>query len=313
MSTNFNSIVAMMEGQDREQKMNLKSLNEYANYWETVREYYYPFESGLKAGTAQVFEHEIPGGQYSNLRPQARGLGLEHKFETIKENYKSANTLFGDIVKVTPSSKVVGDMAMFMTSNDLSMADVLDQGNELSFPDSVKALMRGDLGQTPGGFPLEIQQMVLKGEQPYTDKPNAHLDAVDFNKEFTAFQSLFSKHCSFQDFLCYKFYPKVFEDHHDFFLNYGDVWYIPTKAFFYGLENNQEVIMEIGHGKSIIVKLLYITDPNEDGVRQVFFKLNGQTRTIDVKDKSFISDKVAHRKAETDFEIGAPLQGNFLK
>ena len=310
---NFNSIVAMMEGQDREQKMNLKSLNEYANYWETVREYYYPFESGLKAGTAQVFEHEIPGGQYSNLRPQARGLGLEHKFETIKENYKSANTLFGDIVKVTPSSKVVGDMAMFMTSNDLSMADVLDQGNELSFPDSVKALMRGDLGQTPGGFPLEIQQMVLKGEQPYTDKPNAHLDAVDFNKEFAAFQSLFSKHCSFQDFLCYKFYPKVFEDHHDFFLNYGDVWYIPTKAFFYGLENNQEVIMEIGHGKSIIVKLLYITDPNEDGVRQVFFKLNGQTRTIDVKDKSFISDKVAHRKAETDFEIGAPLQGKLSK
>jgi pyruvate carboxylase len=200
-----------------------------------------------------------------------------------------------------------------MTSNDLSMADVLDQGNELSFPDSVKALMRGDLGQTPGGFPLEIQQMVLKGEQPYTDKPNAHLDAVDFNKEFAAFQSLFSKHCSFQDFLCYKFYPKVFEDHHDFFLNYGDVWYIPTKAFFYGLENNQEVIMEIGHGKSIIVKLLYITDPNEDGVRQVFFKLNGQTRTIDVKDKSFISDKVAHRKAETDFEIGSPLQGKLSK
>lgn len=310
---NFNSILAMMEGQNRDRKMNLQSLNEYSNYWEAVREYYYPFESGLKAGTAQVFQHEIPGGQYSNLRPQARGLGLEHKFETIKENYKVANKLFGDLVKVTPSSKVVGDMAMFMTSNNLTAEDVMNDGNELSFPDSVKALMRGDLGQTEGGFPKKLQEMILKGEQPYTDKPNAHLEPVDFEKEFQDFRSIFTKHCSFQDFLCYKFYPKVFEDHHDFFVQYGDVWYIPTKAFFYGLENNEEVIMEIGHGKSIIVKLLYITEPNEDGVRQVFFKLNGQTRTIDVRDKSFVSDKVAHRKAESDHEIGSPLQGKLSK
>ena len=139
------------------------------------RTYYYPFETELRAGSAQVYEHEIPGGQYSNLRPQARGLGLENQFETIKENYKIANELFGDLIKVTPSSKVVGDMAMFMTSNDLKKEDILERGDTLAFPDSVKALMRGDLGQPVGGFPKNIQKMVLKDEEPYTDKPNAHL------------------------------------------------------------------------------------------------------------------------------------------
>ncbi|MFB0924159.1 MAG: pyruvate carboxylase, partial [Vicingaceae bacterium] len=143
---NFNSVVKMLEGTERERPMNVKSLNDFSNYWEAVREVYYPFESGLKAGTAQIFDHEIPGGQYSNLRPQARGLGLEDKFEIIKDNYREVNHLFGDLVKVTPSSKVVGDMAMFLTANNLTVKDVRDKGGELSFPDSVKALFRGDLG-----------------------------------------------------------------------------------------------------------------------------------------------------------------------
>ena len=140
---NFNSLVAALQGHERENPISLKALNDYSNYFEVVREYYYPFESELKAGTAEVYEHEIPGGQYSNLLPQARGLGLEDKFETIKENYVVVNELFGDIVKVTPSSKVVGDMALFMTSNDLSATDILDKGDTLSFPDSVKQLIKG--------------------------------------------------------------------------------------------------------------------------------------------------------------------------
>ena len=176
---NFNSLAASMIGHERECKLDLPKLNDFANYWEDVREWYYPFESELKSGTAQIYEHEIPGGQYSNLRPQA-------KFETIKENYKSANELFGDIVKVTPSSKVVGDMAMFMTTNGYSKQDILEKGKDISFPDSVINFFKGDLGQPYQGFPKEMSEIVLKDIKPYTDRPNAHLKPIDFEGDFEA-------------------------------------------------------------------------------------------------------------------------------
>tara|TARA_B100000809_G_scaffold91758_1_gene90261 strand:+ start:1842 stop:5297 length:3456 start_codon:yes stop_codon:yes gene_type:complete len=307
---NFNSVVKMLEGTERERPMNVKSLNEFSNYWEAVREVYYPFESGLKAGTAQIFDHEIPGGQYSNLRPQARGLGLEDKFETIKDNYREVNHLFGDLVKVTPSSKVVGDMAMFLTANDLNVKDVREKGGELSFPDSVKALFRGDLGQAHGGFPEDISKMVLKDEKPYTNKPNEHLEPIDFIVEFKAFQQEFDKHCDELDFLSFKLYPKVFKDYYNDYMKYGDLFPLPSKAFFFGLKNNEEINIKLGNGQSILVKLLYVTEPNEDGIRSVFFKFNGTTRVIEVKDKSVKTDKVAHKKAVVDKEIGAPLQGS---
>ena len=307
---NFNSVVKMLEGTERARDMNIESLNEFSNYWESVREFYYPFESGLKAGTAQVFDHEIPGGQYSNLRPQARGLGLEHKFETIKKNYQDVNNLFGDLVKVTPSSKVVGDMAMFLTANDIGVKDVEEKGEELSFPDSVKALFRGDLGQAYGGFPEDISKMVLKGEKPYTNKPNEHLEPIDFDKEFKAFKKAFSKDCDELDFLSYKLYPAVFKTYYSEYQKYGDLFPLPTKTFFFGLENNEEIIVKLGNGQSIQVQLLYVTDPNQDGIRSVFFKFNGTTRVIEVKDKNVKTDKVAHKKALADKEIGAPLQGS---
>jgi len=306
---NFNSVVKMLEGTDRAREMNVDSLNEFSNYWESVREYYYPFESGLKAGTAQIFDHEIPGGQYSNLRPQARGLGLEHKFETIKKNYQDVNTLFGDLVKVTPSSKVVGDMAMFLTANDITTKDVKEKGDELSFPDSVKALFRGDLGQAYGGFPVDISKMVLKGEEPYTNKPNEQLEPIDFEKEFKAFQKEYSKDCNELDFISYKLYPEVFKTYYLEFQKYGDLFPLPTKTFFFGLKNNEEIIVKLGHGQSIQVQLLYVTEPNEDGFRSVFFNFNGTTRVIEVKDNSVKTDKVAHKKAESEKDIGAPLQG----
>lgn len=310
---NFNSVVEMLRNTPREQKINLPSLNEYSNYWETVREWYYAFESGLMAGTAQVYEHEIPGGQYSNLKPQAQSLGLGHRMDEIKHAYHEANLLFGDIVKVTPSSKVVGDMALFMVTNNLSTKDIFEKGENISFPESVKSMMRGDLGQPPGGWPKELQKIVLKNEKPYTDLPNAHLHPVDFDKEFEAFIAQFDSSLTFLDFLSYKFYPKVFEEYYKHNQQYGDVSSLPTPAFFYGMKNNEELLIEIGKGKTLIVRLLYVSDCDENGMRSVYFRLNGQTRALEVHDKHANITKVSHAKAKGEHHIGAPLQGMLSK
>ena len=310
---NFNSIVAMMEGQERECKMNLSKLNEFSNYWEDIREWYYPFESELKAGTAQVYDHEIPGGQYSNLRPQARGLGLENQFETIKKNYVVANELFGDIIKVTPSSKVVGDMAMFMTSNGYTKFDIFANGGSISFPDSVIGLLKGDLGQPDGGFPNPLQKLVLKDVVPYTTRPNEHMEPINFDDEFEKFQFKFGKEYTFLDLLSYLFYPKVFEEYAAHREKFGDVYYFPTTAFFYGLNANEETLIELVPGKSILVKMMYTTQPDEHGIVSVFFKLNGQTRAIEVKSNNFKVTIATNKKVTNDNEIGAPLQGKLSK
>ncbi|HYJ37731.1 MAG TPA: pyruvate carboxylase, partial [Chitinophagaceae bacterium] len=310
---NFNSIVAMMKGHRRETRIDLEKLNALSNYWEDVREWYYPFESDLKAGTAEVFDHEIPGGQYSNLRPQARSLGLEEKFEQIKKNYVVVNKMFGDIVKVTPSSKVVGDMALFMTANNYSENDIHEKADQLSFPDSVIGLMRGDLGQTPGGFPKELQKIILKTETPFTDRPNAHLKPIDFEEAWRLFRQKFGSGYKNTDLLSYLFYPKVFEEYHQHLRQFGDVYYLPTPVFFYGLKINEEALVELAPGKSILVKFMYMSEPDEDGMRHVFFKLNGQTRSIEVKDKQFKVTKKANRKVNNANEIGSPLQGKLSR
>jgi pyruvate carboxylase len=309
---NFNSVVAMMQGHEREQKIDLHQLNEFSNYFETIREYYYPFEAELKAGTAEVYEHEIPGGQYTNLRPQARALGLEDRFDTIKHNFKVVNELLGDIVKVTPSSKVVGDMAMFMTSNNLTKEDILERGTNLAFPESFKELLHGDLGQIEGGFPKKLVDIVLKGEQPLTGSPNEHLAPIDFDDEFFDFKIQFP-YADFADFLSYKFYPKVFSDWYLHYQTYGAVREIPTLAFFYGLKPNEEVLIEIEKGKNILIQYLNMTMPNEHGIRTVFFRLNGSTRSLDVRDYTIKVESKAHQKARANNEIGAPLQGSLAK
>jgi pyruvate carboxylase len=312
---NFNSFVAAMQGHLRENhQMNLPSLNRFANYFEVVREYYYPFESELRAGTAEVYEHEIPGGQYSNLLPQARSLGLEHKFEQIKQNYAVVNRMFGDIVKVTPSSKVVGDMALFMTSNDLTEEEIMTRGHELSFPDSVKSFFRGDLGQPYGGFPEALQAIVLKGDQPYTDRPNAHLAPVDFDKEWREFQQAFPDiRMDFHDFLSFKLYPKVFEQYYEHLQTYDEVMKLPTPAFFYPLVPDQEILVRIDPGKKLLIEFMYMLDPDEDGRRPVYFKINGQTRAVYIRDEHVAVDKVVNRKAQAPHEIGSPLQGRLTK
>ncbi|WP_224999646.1 pyruvate carboxylase [Cesiribacter sp. SM1] len=310
---NFNSVVAFMQGHERELPINLPSLNEFSNYFEDVREYYYPFESGLKAGTAEVYEHEIPGGQYSNLRPQATALGLEKQFEEVKKNYAVVNRMFGNIVKVTPSSKVVGDMAIFMTSNKLTEQDVLERGHNLSFPESVVNLMKGDLGQAPGGFPQKLRETVLKGQEPYNDRPNAHLEPVDFDKEFALFQERFGSDTSFLDFLSFQLYPKVFESFSHHRKLYGNVMNLPTPVFFYGLRNGEDTLVEIDEGKNIIIKLLYISEPDEEGMRMVSFELNGQSRRFKVRDEGLTATKVYNRKASAAGEVGAPLQGRIAQ
>lgn len=310
---NFESMAEALRNTPYNRTFNLDSLHEFSDYWETVREYYYPFESGLKAGTAQVYRHEIPGGQYSNLKPQATSLGLAGKMPHIKKAYEEVNELFGDIVKVTPSSKVVGDLALYMVSNNLSKEDILTKGEGISFPESVRSFFRGDLGQPHGGFPEQLQRIVLKDEKPYSDLPNAHLQPIDFDKDFADFKAKFDPSVSFLDFLSYKFYPKVFEEYYVHHKEFGDVSMIPTPEFFYGMKNNQEVLVDIGEGKTLIVKLLYPSDPDEDGNRSVYFKLNGQTRSIDVKDKSARSTRKSNKKVGGEKHIGTPLQGMLSK
>lgn len=310
---NLNSIVAMMKGHEREQAINLTSLNAYSNYWEDVREYYFPFESGMKAGSAEVYDNEVPGGQFSNLRQQAIALGVGDKFELLKHNYIVANQLFGDIVKVTPSSKVVGDMAIFMTANGLNAGDIFERGATLSFPESVKGFLKGELGQPYGGFPKELQEIVLKGEQPLTGRPNDHLQPIDFEADFKRFQQQFEHQEGFLEYLSWKMYPKVYEEFYQSREQFGDVSKIPTPAFFYGLKSGEEIMINIDEGKDILVKLLFVSEADEQGFCTVSFELNGQTRRIRVKNNKVQVTKPQHQKASKPGDIGAPLQGRLSR
>jgi pyruvate carboxylase len=316
---NFNAVVEMMKYHERHHKFDIKKLNEFSNYWEDTRELYYPFESGLKAGTAEVFNHEIPGGQYSNLRPQATALGLGDRFDEVKNMYAQVNTMFGNLVKVTPSSKVVGDMAIFMVTNNLTPEDVMERGEEISFPESVISFFQGDLGQPHGGFPKKLQKTILKNKKPYTDRPNAHLKPIDFKEEYAAFKKKFQKGFTraieIEDFLSYSLYPKVFEQAHENYKLYANVAIIPTQNFFYGMKINEEALIELEPGKTIVVELLSVSKPNEEGMRTVFFKVNGENRNVEVLDKSLNITKEEHVKAEPNNanEIGAPLQGSLYK
>ncbi|TAE59791.1 MAG: pyruvate carboxylase, partial [Bacteroidetes bacterium] len=241
---------------------------------------------------------------------------LEEKFEQIKHNYVVVNELFGDIVKVTPSSKVVGDMALYMTSNNLSREDVLTRGWELSFPDSVKSFFRGDLGQPYGGFPKELQEMVLKGEKPFTDRPNVHLPPVDFDREFHLFQQQFpDPRMSFLDFLSWKLYPRVFQGYYDHLMQYDEVSKIPTPAFFFPMKPNEEILVRIEPGKRLLIQYLYSLAPNDEGNRTVYFRINGQTRAVEIRDHSVAVSKQVNKKIAggNTREVGCPLQGRLTR
>ncbi|MES2795241.1 MAG: pyruvate carboxylase [Bacteroidota bacterium] len=310
---NFNSVIAMMQGHERASPFDLPKLNQYSNYWEDVRAYYYPFESELKAGTAEVYDNEIPGGQYTNLRGQAESLGVGHKFDQLKHNYVVANQLFGDIVKVTPSSKVVGDMAIFMTSNGISAEDIYTKGASLSFPESVKDFFKGGLGQPYGGFPKQLQEIILKGEKPLEGRPNDSIPPIEFEADFKIFTEKYPESAGFLDYLSFKMYPKVYEDFYNSQLLYGDISKLATPAFLFGLKQDEEIMINIDEGKDILVKLLFVSEPDELGICTVSFDLNGQTRRLRIKNNKVKVTKPQHAKASSKGDIGAPLQGKLSR
>ena len=312
---NLNALVAAMEGTQRDPLVNAAGLQSLANYWETVRDYYAPFESGLKSGTAQVYHHEIPGGQYSNYKPQVAGLGLLDQWEECKEMYHKVNLLFGDIVKVTPSSKVVGDMAIFLVKNKLQPEDVFTKGDELTFPESVVGMFKGMLGQPYQGWPEELQKIILKGEQPITCRPGELLEPVDFDLEREKLEEKVGHKIDDKALISSILYPNVYPEFDKHRQLYSDTSVIPTPIFFYGLEPGQETSLDIEPGKTLIIKLNAIGRAQTDGMRQVYFELNGNARSVTVRDQSATTDEIEREKAEkgNPKHLGAPMPGKVLK
>lgn len=312
---NLNALVSALRGSIWDPQVDEAGLQQLANYWETVRNYYAPFESELRSGTAQVYYHEIPGGQYSNYKPQVEGLGLGHRWEECKEMYRQVNDMFGDLVKVTPSSKIVGDMAMFMVQNNLQPKDVFERGHELTFPQGVVDFFKGMIGQPYGGFPPELQKIILKGEQPLTHRPGELLEPVDFVAKKQELEKKLGHPVSERDVLSGVLYPGVFEEFDRHRIEFSDTSFLPTPVFFYGLEVGDEVSIDIEAGKTLIVKLNAIGRVQEDGNRNIYFELNGEPRQVKVKDLSVQSAEVSHKKAESgnDKHIGAPMPGKIFK
>ncbi|WP_077211395.1 pyruvate carboxylase [Bacillus dakarensis] len=310
-----NSLYYALEGSERKPDININALEQLAHYWEDVREYYQDFESGMKSPHTEVYQHEMPGGQYSNLQQQAKAVGLGDRWDEVKDMYARVNHLFGDVVKVTPSSKVVGDMALYMVQNDLSEEGVIAKGESIDFPNSVVEFFEGYLGQPVGGFPEELQKVILKGKQPITVRPGELMEDVDFKAiEKELFEELGRPITSFEK-LAYALYPKVFKDYTKAVELYGDISVLDTPTFLYGLRLGEEIEVEIETGKTLIVKLLSIGQAQADGTRVVYFELNGQPREVVVKDESIKTTVAAKVKADPKNEnhIGATMPGTVIK
>jgi len=291
-------------------------LQRLANYWETVRDWYAPFESGLKSGTAEVYRHEIPGGQYSNFKPQVAGLGLLDRWEECKDMYRKVNLLFGDIVKVTPSSKVVGDMAMFLVKNGLEPEDLFtEKGQDLAFPESVVGLARGMLGQLHGGFPERLQKVILKGQEPISYRPGELIEPADLEAERRKAAERVGHPVDDRQLVSWLLYPNVFPELSRHREEYSDTSVIPTPVFLYGLEPGQETSIEIEQGKTLIVRLVGIGKLEKEGTRDLIFELNGEGRTITVRDQAAGEAGAVRVKAEKGNaqHVGAPMPGKVLK
>ena len=306
------SVVEALRHTDRDTGLDMTAVREISDYWEEVRHQYRAFETGMQAPSSEVYLHEMPGGQFTNLKAQASSLGLDDRWPEVARTYSDVNQMFGDIVKVTPSSKVVGDMALMMVSQGLTRAQVEDPATDVSFPDSVIDMMRGNLGQPPGGFPAGIVSKVLKGEKPNTDRPGAHLEPVDLEalrKELSA--QLDGMAIDDEDLAGYLMYPKVYTDYIARHAIYGPVRTLPTPTFFYGMEPSDEITAEIDPGKTLEIRLQAIGETNEDGEVKVFFELNGQPRVIRVPNRLVKATTAQRPKAETGNanHIGAPMPG----
>lgn len=288
-----------------------KDFQSISDYWEGVRKLYYPFESGQLAPAPDVYQNEMPGGQATNLMQQATAVGLGHRWRELCTTYSEVNDLFGDIIKVTPTSKVVGDMALFLLSNNLKAKDVLDPQRELSFPESVVEFFEGRLGEPPGGFPKELQNRILRDRKPIQGRPGASLPKADFESARTKLTGLLKKAATEKEVVTHFLYPKVYDDLIKHQISYSDTRVIPTGVFFQGMEAGDEVSIEIEPGKTLFLKFLTIGDPRGDGARTVFFELNGQPREVVVIDRSLIG-KISQRvKMEpgNPMHAGSPMPG----
>lgn len=312
----MNTLYYALEGTERVPNLHINDVESLSHYWEDVRKYYSDFESGMNAPHTEIYQHEMPGGQYSNLQQQAKAVGLGSRWEEVKEMYRRVNLMFGDIVKVTPSSKVVGDMALFMVQNDLTEADVITSGAKIDFPDSVVELFEGYLGQPHGGFPAELQKAILKDRKAITVRPGELLDNVDFaGLKETLAKEVNSNEITSLDTLSYALYPKVLSDYMKTVEQYGNVSVIDTPTFFYGMNIGEEIEVEIETGKTLIVQMLSIGQARPDGTRIIYFELNGQPREVIIRDESLKSTIVQKVKAnpKNEEQIGATMPGTVIK
>lgn len=313
----LNSVVAALEHTDRSTGLNLDELQLLSDYWGDIRPIYSKFESELKSGTTEIYKYEIPGGQYSNLRPQVESFGLGHRFEEVKEMYKAVNEMLGDIVKVTPTSKVVGDLAIFMVQNDLTPENIYDKAKDMAFPDSVVSYFKGMMGQPMGGFPKKLQRLVLKGEEPITCRPGELLEPEDFEKIEKYLIENYNMIPERKDVLSFALYPKVFEDYLKYIEEQGDFSRMSSDIFFYGLREGETGEVEFVEGKTLVIKLLEIGRLDDEGYRTLYFEVNDSRRAIKVFDKAsnIVKEEVYTQMADKDdkFQIGASIPGVVAK
>ena len=308
---NLNSLVEALRFTPRETGLNPGYLKQIAAYWAAVREFYSPFETGMAVGDAEIYLHEMPGGQATNLFQQAAALGLASRWTELCQKYAEVNQLLGDIVKVTPTSKAVGDLALFLLANNLSADDVLDQQREMAFPESVVDLVAGRMGQPPGGFPAKVKKRILREIKPVRGRPGASLPPADFKQAAELLEKRLGRKPTPREVLSHLLYERVFEDFTAHELAYEDTSVLPTPTFLYGQEPGDEVAVDIEPGKTLIIKFLTVGDPHPDGRRSVFYELNGQPREVTVLDKSLEPDEKRRPKADPDdpLQIAAPMPG----
>jgi pyruvate carboxylase len=306
------SIVEALKGSERDPGLDPEWIRRISFYWEAVRNQYAAFESDLKGPASEVYLHEMPGGQFTNLKEQARSLGLETRWHEVARAYHDVNMMFGDIVKVTPSSKVVGDMALMMVSQDLTVVDVENPDKDIAFPESVVSMLRGDLGQSPGGWPKALQKKALKGEKPITARPGSLLAVADLDAGRKELEEKLGRRASDFEFASWLMYPKVFTEFASASETYGPVSVLPTPVYFYGMDQADEIFVDIERGKTLVIRCLAVGEPDEKGMVTVFFELNGQPRRVKVPDRLHGASALAiRRKAEVGNEahIGAPMPG----
>ena len=313
----LNSVVSALENTERDTQLPVDDLQKISDYWTAVRPVYSQFESGLKTSTAEIYKYEIPGGQYSNLKPQVDSFGLGHKFEEVKAMYKTVNEMLGDIIKVTPSSKVVGDMAIFMVQNELTPGNIYEKAEGMDFPDSIVSYFEGMMGQPEGGFPQRLKELVLKGKPSIDCRPGELLPPEDFEADRVHLRDLLGYEPSIRQILSYALYPKVYETYINDLAKEGNLRLMGSDIFFHGLVEGETCEVAIEEGKILVIKLIEVRKPDEEGMREVVFEVNGNRRSTLIHDSSAKTSAAASMKLMADKdnpnEIGANIPGNIVK